>query len=199
MLTAGILAKYVREVVSTGGAPIYTLETDQELGAEDAQDLLNTWVATRAKNLGYPPVLDNAVKLKTQHAMSPADMAMIEIANFTEGRIADLLGVPRALVGLPTGDSFTYSNVSSWFDHHDRTTLRPASARVMPALSYWALPRGQAAELNRDEYSRPAFNERADAWVKLVGANIVSAEEVRIAERITGDAPTAALTGAETL
>jgi ABC-type cobalamin/Fe3+-siderophores transport system ATPase subunit len=85
------------------------------------------------------------------------------------------------------------------FDHHDRTTLRPASARVMPALSYWALPRGQAAELNRDEYSRPAFNERADAWVKLVGANIVSAEEVRIAERITGDAPTAALTGAETL
>lgn len=200
MLTAGILAKYVREVVSTGGAPIYTLETDQELDDEDAQDLLNNWVTTRAANLGYPPVLDNNVKLQTQHAMSPADMAMIEIANFTEGRIADLVGVPRPLVGLPTGDSFTYSNVSSWFDHHDRTTLRPAAARIMPALSFWALPRGQSAELNRDEYSRPAFNERADAWVKLVAAGIVSPDEVRTAERLSGDAPDvapAALTGGE--
>jgi phage portal protein BeeE len=142
-------------------------------------------------------VLDNGVKLNDHKTMSPADMAMIEIAQFTEGRIADLLGVPRALVGLPTGDSFTYSNVSSWFDHHDRTTLRPAAARVMPALSYWALPRGQKAELNRDEYSRPAFNERADAWVKMKDAGIVTAEEVRMAERFTGEAPTGALTGGE--
>jgi len=86
MLTAGILAKYVREVVSTGGAPIYTLETDQELSPEDAQDLLKHWVETRAANLGYPPVLDNKVSLKTQYSMSPADMAMIEISNFTAGR-----------------------------------------------------------------------------------------------------------------
>jgi phage portal protein BeeE len=75
-------------------------------------------------------VLDNGVKLTDHKTMSPADMAMIEIAQFTEGRIADLLGVPRALVGLPTGDSFTYSNVSSWFDHHDRTTLRPQEEEI---------------------------------------------------------------------
>ncbi len=122
---------------------------------------------------------------------------MIEIAQFTEGRIADLLGVPRALVGLPTGDSFTYSNVSSWFDHHDRTTLRPAAARVMPALSNWALPRGQAAELNRDEYSRPAFNDRAEALVKLVEAGIMTTEEARLSERLVGEAPTTALTGGD--
>lgn len=197
MLTAGILAKYVREVVSTGGIAEQTLETDQELSADDAQDLLNDWVNTRAKNLGYPPVLDNNVKLVDHKTVSPADLAMIEIAQWTEGRVADLLGVPRALVGLPTGDSFTYSNVSAWFDHHDRTTLRPAAKRVMPALSYWALPRGQAAELNRDEYSRPAFNERADAWVKMKEAGLVSVEEVRMAERFQGDAPTAALTGVD--
>ena len=34
----------------------------------------------------------------------------------------------------------------------------------MGALSYWALPRGQAAELNRDEYSRPSFTERSQGW-----------------------------------
>lgn len=197
MLTAGILAKYVRDVVSTGGVPTYTLETDDELDEEDAQDLLNQWVASRVANLGAPPVLDNGVELKTHMAMSPKDMAMIEIAQFTEGRIADLLGVPRALVGLPTGDSFTYSNVSSWFDHHDRTTLRPFAVSVMAPLSNWALPRGQSAELNRDEYSRPSFGERADAWEKLIGAGVMSPQEVRIAERLTGEAPTAALTGGD--
>jgi hypothetical protein len=111
-----------------------------------------------------------------------------------------LLGVPPFLVGLPSGgDSMTYSNVSSLFDFHDRASLRPKASAVMSSLSAWALPLSETAELNRDEYTRPAFNERADAWVKLVDAGIVSAEEVRIAERITGDAPTAALTGAETL
>jgi HK97 family phage portal protein len=190
MLTAGVLAKYVRNVVETGGVPTYTLETADELSEDDAIDLMNQWVASRAANLGAPPVLDNGVALKTHMAMSPKDMAMIEIAQFTEGRIADLLRVPRALVGLPTGDSFTYSNVSSWFDHHDRAGLRPMARHVMSALSNWALPRGQAAELNRDEYSRPAFNERAESWVKLVEAGIVSVDEVRAAERFAGPAPT---------
>lgn len=198
MLTAGILAKYVREVVSTGGVALQTLETEQTLTNEDAQDLLNQWVVSRAQNLGHPPVLDSGVKLQDHKAVSPADLAMIEISQFTEGRIVDLLGVPRSFFGLPTGGSLTYTNPDNWFDHHDRTTLRPAAARVMPALSFWALPRGQAAELNRDEYSRPAFSERADALVKLVEARIMTTEEARLSERLTGEAPTAALTGATT-
>lgn len=198
MLTAGVLAKYVREVVSTGGVPDYTLETDDELDEDEAQDLLQQWVATRAANLGHPPVLDNGVALKTHQAMSPKDMAMVEIAQFTEARIAVLLGVPPFLVGLPSGgDSMTYSNVSSLFDFHDRASLRPKALHVMSALSGWALPSTQRAELNRDEYTRPAFGDRADAWVKLVTAGIVSIPEVRAAERLTGEAPTAALTGGE--
>lgn len=197
MLTAGVLAKYVREIVSTGGVPDYTLEADQSLTADEAQDLLNQWVTSRAANLGAPPVLDNGVKLTTHMAMSPKDMAMLELAQFTEARIAILLGVPPFLVGLPSGgDSMTYSNVSSLFDFHDRSSLRPKAAHVMAALSGWALPAGQTAELNRDEYSRPAFAERADAWVKLVAAGIVSTEEVRTAERLQGDG-VAALTGGD--
>jgi HK97 family phage portal protein len=198
MLTAGVLAKYIRNVVSTGGVPDYTLETDEPLTEDEAIDLLNLWVSTRALNLGHPPVLDNSVKLKTHKAMSPKDMAMLEIAQFTESRIANMLGVPPFLVGLPAGgDSLTYSNVSSLFDFHDRASLRPKAAHVMTALSNWALPLGESAELNRDEYSRPAFDERAESWVKLVDAGIVSVEEARLAERFTGDAPTTALTGGD--
>jgi HK97 family phage portal protein len=197
MLTAGLLAKYVREVVSTGGVPDYTLEADQSLTNEEAQDLLNNWVASRAANLGAPPVLDNGVKLQTHMAMSPKDMAMLEIAQFTEARIAILLGVPPFLVGLPSGgDTMTYSNVTSLFDFHDRSSLRPKASHVMAALSGWALPAGQTAELNRDEYSRPSFGERAEAWVKLVAAEIVTADEVRHVERLQGDG-VAALTGGD--
>lgn len=122
---------------------------------------------------------------------------MLEIAQYTDLKIAGLLGVPASLADLPSGDSSTYSNVSSWFDHHDRSSLRTKATHVMAALSWWALPRGQAAELNRDEYSRPAFNERAEAWVKLVDAGIVSVDEVRKAERFSGVAPTIALTGGD--
>jgi len=207
MLTAGVLAQYVRQIVSTGGVPDYTLETDATLTNDQAQALLDRWMVSRASNLGAPPVLDTSVTLKTHMAMSPKDMAMLEIAQFTEARIAVLLGVPPYLMALPSGgDSMTYSNVSSLFDFHDRSSLRPKAAAVMAALSDWALPGPQKAELNRDEYSRPAFNERAVAWVQLVGAGIMSVDEVRAAERLEGEAPaapaalpaTVALTGGET-
>jgi HK97 family phage portal protein len=197
MLTAGVLMRYVRDTVKIGGVPTYTLETDQELSSTDAQDLLNQWVTARTANLGAPPVLDNNVSLKTHPAMSPKDMMMLEIAQFTESRIANLLGVPPFLVSLPGGDSMTYANVSQVFDFHDRRTLRTMAAHVMSALSFWSLPSTQSAELNRDEYSRPSFEARAEAWVKLVAAGIMTVDEVRTAERLRGHGAAAALTGGD--
>jgi HK97 family phage portal protein len=191
-ITAGLLETYTRELVRNGGVPLYTLETDADLSPDDAQDMLGQWVASRQVHLGVPAaVLDNGVTLKTHQAMSPKDMAMIEIAQFTEARIAILLGMPPFIVGVssPGAESMTYSNVSQVFDQHDRLSLRPMAAHVMGALSGWALPSTQRAELNRDEYSRPGFNERADAYVKLVTAGIMSVEEVREAERLTGETP----------
>lgn len=197
MLTAGVLAKYVREMAGQGGIVTQTLETDVELEQEDADDLLQNWVKARSMNLAAPPVLDKNVRLRDHQGMSPKDMAMLEISQFTEGRIVDLLGAPRFIFGIPSGGPDIYSNVSQVFDFHDRASLRPKAAHVMAALSGWALPSTQRAEVNRDEYTRPAFNERAEAWVKLVAAGIVSVDEVRLAERLRGEAPTVALTGGE--
>lgn len=188
-ITAGLIEKYTREVVSNGGMPLYTLETDTDLSEDEAQDLLNQWVASRRANFGHPPVLDNGVKLHAQQGTSPKDMVLIEIAQFTEARICVLLGTPPFIMGLPTGDSMTYSNVSQVFDQHDRLSLRPMAAHVMGALSAWALPSTQRVELNTDEYSRPDFTARVDAYVKLVDAKIMSAAEVRMAERLQGAAP----------
>ncbi len=199
MLTAGVLARYVREVASNGGIPHMTLNTDMHLEREDAERLQAQWVDDRRRKLGLPPVLDNGVEVKTHFSMTPKDMMMLEVSQFTEARIAEMLGVPAPLVGLPSGDSLTYSNITNLFDFHDRASLRPKAAEVMSALSFWALPRGQAAELNRDEYSRPAFDARAQAWVALIQAGVVSVGEVRAAERLSGDAATTALTGGDLL
>lgn len=190
-ITAGLIEKYTREVVKNGGMPLYTLETGAELNEDEAQDLLNQWVASRRANFGHPPVLDNGVTLKAQQGMTPQDMAMIEIAQFTEARIAVLLGVPPMIVGLPSAgsESMTYSNVSQVFDQHDRLSLRPMAAHVMGALSAWALPSTQRAELNRDEYSRPSFGERVEAYAKMVAMGAMSVEEVRAAERLIGETP----------
>jgi phage portal protein BeeE len=126
-------------------------------------------------------------------------MALLELAQFNESRIAIMLGVPPFLVGLPSGgDSMTYSNVTSLFDFHDRSSLRPKASMAMAALSNWALPRGQAAELNRDEYTRPAFGERALAYKTLWETGAISPEEIRAMERLNGPAPAVALTGGDT-
>jgi hypothetical protein len=58
----------------------------------------------------------------------------------------------------------------------------------MSALSAWALPYGQTAELNRDEITRPGLGERAQAYAVLHGIEDESgralyATEVRAMER----------------
>jgi HK97 family phage portal protein len=188
-ITAGLIETYTRRVVGNGGIPVYTIETPDPLSEDEAQDLLNQWVASRQNNFGAPPVLDNGATLETHQGMTPKQMAMIEIAEFTEARIAVMLGVPPFIAGLSGAQSMTYSNVSQVFDQHDRMSLRPMAAHVMGALSGWALPAGQRAELNRDEYSRPAFNERVAAYVQLLDKGVMSVEEVRAAERLQGETP----------
>ena len=135
-----------------------------------------------------PPVFDGGTKLEDHPYVSPKEMAMHELAQFNEARIAELLGVPPFLVGLPSGgDSMTYSNVSSLFDFHDRSYLRTAAVYVMGALSYWGLPRSQAVELSRDEYTRPSFDARAGAWKNFWEIGAVSPEQVARYERFQGE------------
>jgi HK97 family phage portal protein len=195
LVAAGVLARYATEIAEGGGIPYYALEVPRRLTKTEADDLLQQWWDSRTRNLGKPAVLSGGVTAK-QLQMTPQDMALLELAQFNESRIAILLGVPPFLLGLPSGgDSMTYSNVSSLFDFHDRAGLKPKAVHVMSALSGWALPRGQSAELNRDEYSRPAFKERAEAYEKLVAIGVLDREEIRTMERFIGTESAEALTG----
>lgn len=196
LVAAAVLEQYVAEVVKTGGRPIYWLEVERRLDKTEADDLLDQWVESRARNLGKPAVMSGGAKLSHMDMPSAKDMALVELAQFTESRIAVKLGVPPFLVGLPSGgDNMTYSNVSSLFDFHDRASLRTKAVPVMTALSNWALPRGTQIEMNRDEYTRPDPKTRSEYYKNLADIEAITAPEVRSMERLHGDIAPQALTG----
>jgi HK97 family phage portal protein len=190
LVQLSVLARYAAEITD-GAIPKYVLETEQLLKPAEARDLLEQWWESRMMSLGEawkPAVLSGGVKARPLQ-LTPEQMALTEQSQYNEARIAVLLGVPPFLLGLPTNESMTYSNVSQVFDFHDRRYLKTAATRVMAALSGWALPRGQSVELNRDEYSRPALLERATAYEKLVAVGALSSAEIRVMERLTDADP----------
>lgn len=199
-----VLQRYANQLAETGGVPNYWITTDKRVNQTEANELVENWIETRRLHPGHPAFLGNGGRLEQSQAMSAKDMALLELAQFNESRIAVLMGVPPFLVGLPGGgDSLVYSNVSQLFDFHDRASLRPKATSVMSALALWLTPHGQSVELNRDEYTRPDLKERAEAYEKLHnivdadGATALGAREVREMERFRGEAAAAALSGGD--
>lgn len=193
MTQIGLLQRYTNNLVETGGIPFYWLELDKRLSPQEGRDLLNRWIESRTEFAGYPALVTGGAKLNQAKSFSAGDMALIEMQQFTEARIAILLGVPPFLVGLPgaTG-SLTYSNIESLFSYHDRSSLRPKVHTVMAALSGWALPAGQSIELNRDDYTRPGLVDRANAYKTLIESRVLDPVEARIMERLLGGGLSAA-------
>ena len=183
MVSAGLLQRYANRVVEGGGVPYYVIKHAEELGAKQIQDLQAQWWASRMNNLGMPAVLSGGIEIETLQ-VSPTDMMLLELSQYTEARIAVLLSVPPFLVGLPSGgDSLTYSTTETLFDYHWRAGLRPMVEPVVAALSGWALPGANSIELNRDEYVRPGPLERAQTYEILIRIGVLTAADVRQIER----------------
>jgi HK97 family phage portal protein len=182
MVAAQVLGRYASSLTAT--IPPSLLEAPEEMSPDQAETLRNDWVTQRIANPGIPAVLSGGLKWSPTQ-LNPKDMALLELSQFTDGKIAVLLGVPPFLVGLPAGgDSMTYSNVTSLFDYHWRSGLRPTATSVMAGLSEWLLPRGTTVEVNKDAYVQPPPLERAQTAQILVGIGAMSVEEVRAAERL---------------
>jgi HK97 family phage portal protein len=201
MVTAGLLQRYANKLAETGGIPHHWLDVPgRKLNLEEGFELIDQWVESRLRHAGGPSVLSGGVKLEQAASMNARDLALLELAQFTESRVAVLCGVPPFLLGLPMaqGESITYSNAGMLFDYHDRSSLRPKANAVMNAFSGWLLPWGQSVELNREEYSKPGMLERAQANQIYLGTGVLTVPEVRAMERFDGvPSATAALTGAE--
>ena len=195
MTAISLLQKYTANLCETGGIPLYWLGIERRLSASESRDLLAQWIESRTQHIGQPAIVSGGATLNQTNSMNAHDMALLELSQFNESRIAILLGVPPFLVGLPGAGGLTYSNVSSLFDFHDRSSLRPKANVAMSALGGWALPRGQTVEANRDDYTRPDFNDRCAGYKILIELGVLSVEEVRAFERFYGTPAAVALTG----
>ena len=183
MIAAGLLQRYASRVIESGGVPYYVIKHPQELTGKQVSDLQTQWWTSRMNSMGMPAILSGGVEIE-QLQISPQDMALVELAQYTDSRITHMLHVPAFIVGLPSGgDSMTYSNANGLFDYHWRAGLRPMVSPVVHALSQWALPRGTDIEVNRDEYVRPDPFTRAQTWDILTRIGVLSPEDVRHLER----------------
>jgi HK97 family phage portal protein len=193
---AAALEKYQAMLSTRGGIPWGVLTAPGNLNQPQAQQLRDNFVTARLSAMGAPAVMSGGVTLQP-FTISPKDMALLELRAFDEARICTLLGVPALLMGLPTGEkSLTYHNAESIYDFHWRAYLRPKASTILEALSNWALSGPQRIEVNRDEYVRPGFTDRVNAWSVLfnifdpdTGERAVTIDEIRTAERI-GDVDT---------
>jgi HK97 family phage portal protein len=196
-----VLTRYSTGLVTAGGVPTSILTSPARLDAEQAQMLKNQWLTARLSGIGEPAVLSGGVTWQATQ-MSPRDMALLDVTGFTEARIANLLGVPGPLVGLPSGgDPLTYSTAVMYFTQHWRIGLRPKAQAVMGALSEWALPLGTRVEVNRDAYIEAEPLQRAQAAQILnsikdaQGNPALTVEEIREAERLDQSTAPDATTG----
>jgi HK97 family phage portal protein len=183
LLAADALTRYATGLAERGGIPWAVLKYPRRASRAQMTQMVNDWIAARRSALGAPAVLSDGVELEVL-STSPKDMALSEMSRFNDARICVLLGVPPFLMGLPSGDSMTYSNVSSLFDYHWRAGLRPKAADVTANMSGWLLPRGTDIELDRDEYVRPGELERAQTYDILVRIGAMTPAEVRARERL---------------
>ena len=205
MLASQMLVQYATQLAAGGGIPTGVLEHPAEITPAQAAQLKADWVTARASSIGEPAVLSGGIKW-TPTQINPDEMALTGLLDRQEGRIAQLLGVPSELVGIPTGtDPMTYKNVAMWLDLHWRQGLRPKATSVMKALSGWALPRGTWVELNADSYVAGEPLERAQTAQILAGIvdpatgqQAMTVDEIRETEGLDDSTPVANATGVAT-
>lgn len=187
LIAAAALHRYAMNYVS--GTTPHWLETTEDLTAADCQQLQDQWLMARTHGWGIPAVLDLGTKWNTATG-NPRDLALVDLSQYQDSRIAVMLGVPPFLAGLPSGgDSMTYSNVISLFDYHWRAGLRPKVTPVMSGLSAALLPRATRVEVNRDSYVQPGPADRASFYQIMFAIGAMTVEQVQAAERILNTEP----------
>lgn len=194
-VAAGMLVQYVTKLTAGGGIPAGVLRHPQELDPAQSAQLKADWVTARLSGIGEPAVLSGGITWEATQ-VNPRDMALLELANTTDSRIAYLLKVPGPLVGLPGGgDSLTYNTTLQIREQHWQAGLKPMAQTIMSAMSEWALPRGTRVEVNRDAYVQPEPLQRAQTAQILnairdeQGVPVMSVEQIQQAERLSNSTP----------
>lgn len=205
LMTSAALESYAAGIANRGGIPWAILKNSRQVTSQQASDAQARWVAASARRDGAPAVLGNDWEFETV-SLSPKDMMLLEVEEFSERRVAAAFGVPAYLVNVEMTSGLTYANASSIRDQHWSATLRTTANLLAAGWSRWLLPRGQRLEFSPDRYVQPGLQERSMTWATLfgifdpvTGRRAMSIEEIRAAERLNPLGEPGEPTGAQTL
>ena len=172
--------QYAAQAFTTGALPDGVLTSENEITSDQAQDLKAAWIAGNGGRQRGPAVLSGGVKYHPLE-FSSVDMELLDSRRYNQIQICTQFGVPPHLVGVPSQDSKTYSNLTQDSQSFFRFTLRPLAVKIEQSLST-LLPRGQRARFNFDAVLRGTTAERYAAHEVALRAGFMTVEEVRALE-----------------
>jgi HK97 family phage portal protein len=165
---------YSRTVLTNAGTPPYTLSPAPNADADYTTDAETLKSELRARTTGAlrgePLVLSAPVQVQNITGFKPSEMALEEMHDLPEERIASVLGIPPLVLGFGFDDHATYSNY--------QTALQAAwQTYVIPTLKLFA------SEITAQLL--PEFDYRAGEWCEFDTAEIwaLQEDEKGIAER----------------
>ena len=172
-------ATFAADFFAASGVPATVLKWDRRLTKAQAETLQGQWVAAVAARGGAPAVLDQGLAFEVL-SFSPKDLMLLELREFDDKAIASAFGVPAFMLNLPQADGLNYSNPEMLFGVWWRTELMPAAHRIEVALTRW-MPRGNWVEFDPSVLVRPDLETLTRVWTQLLGAGVVTENEVRAA------------------
>lgn len=127
-------------LLKNAAAPSGALETDQAMGADEIQLMLDQWRQRKqgAENAGNVVALTHGMKWHGL-SMSPRDMLLIQSKSFSARFICLALGVPPFIIGLPEGATFTNfseARLALWDE-----TIIPLATHIQAEFKNWLLPK----------------------------------------------------------
>jgi len=185
---ASALTKHASESATGGYRPDGVVTVREGPGAEDvAENLRARWterhsVAGRTafvtSELSYVPI-----------SIPAKDAEFVAQRSMSSGEVARIFGVPPWVIGLPSGDSMTYSNTESQASAFVKFGLAPYTRALEQAISLDGelLPPGDTyCEMKFDALLRPDSATRAQVYAAALDPEKgwMTRDEVRVLENL---------------
>jgi HK97 family phage portal protein len=183
--TVGIadsLEDYSYELADSGAIPWGVLTTPNEINKEQAEALKKRWLEASADRRGAPAILSGGMTLNPL-SLKPTDLALLDLSQMTERKIAMTFGVQPFLLGIPIEGSsgmIQYANVTMVADLLWRMTLRPLAHTLSSAMSQWALPYGTTVQFDYNSFLQPDPKTTAETTEILLRNQVIDPDEARL-------------------
>ncbi|MFJ9433683.1 phage portal protein [Streptomyces sp. NPDC101490] len=179
-------ARYASPEIPTG---ILKQTSQYELTDDEVDALLERWERSRrTRGTGW---LNGGVDYQGV-TTTPADFQLVESREESALQLCRHLGLPPRYAAVSSGDSLTYSTQLSERSDLIELCFAPYLSAIEERLSMSdrnGSPRGQSVRFSVTDFLRGAPLDRAERYARLLPLGVLTPQEARAEEGLTGPAP----------